>query len=144
MGFTSPPWVNHSTFSEHFISLKCSSLLALYLYATEEDILVLRMKWKVPLSVNMDGSRSPFHCSLSPLGARSAPAPRREFTNREASRSSQSPCLPPRGHDILPSVYWNERLTVKDIKAAGKPNRRRGRTQQTFLFVYLACTASDT
>ena len=51
---------NYSTFSEHFISLKCSSLPALYLYATEEDILVLRMKWKVPLSVNMDGSRSPF------------------------------------------------------------------------------------
>ena len=54
------PWVNNSTSSEHFISLKCSSLLALYLYATEEDILVLGMKWKVPLSVNMDGSRSPF------------------------------------------------------------------------------------
>ena len=66
MGFTSPPWVNNSTFSEHFISLKCSSLV-LYLYATEEDILVLRMKWKVPLSVNMDGSRSPFRCSLSLL-----------------------------------------------------------------------------
>ena len=123
MGFTSPPWVNHSTFSEHFISLKCSSL-ALYLYATEEDILVLRMKWKVPLSVNIGRSRSPFHCSLSPLGARSA---QRQDENLQTEKPPEAASPPACHHEdtisFHPYTGMNASL-LKTLKRQG--NRTEG------------------
>ena len=134
MGFTGPLWMEPIQLSVSTSLPKCPSL-----YVTEEDILVLRMKWKVPLSVNMDGSRSPFRCSLSllwELDTRSAKT--REFTNREW-RS------PPACHheDTRSSIYPYSEMNAslfKTLKLQG--NRGRWRTQ-ALLFICLACTASD-
>ena len=96
MGFTGPLWMEPIQLSVSTSLPKCPSL-----YVTEEDILVLRMKWKVPLSVNMDGSRSPFRCSLSPLGARSK---ERQDENLQTEKPPEA-ASPPATEDTTSSFY---------------------------------------